>query len=338
MDVAMISLTAEGARLAKKLLLELSEYGDSIEHFYGRSVGQWSEYQFGYRDALIYIGKTDTVVEALAPLLCNHQRRPSVVVLDDQGTFCIPLLAGDDGNADMLAKRIGSAIGCVAVIPKQGRRCHDFDLECWATSQNIKVHNPEQIKIITGKLSAGVPVKLLSLVEISGKTPEHLYYTSAPTEADIFFTVYDFSASSPDALILVPPVLVLGIGCRKGTSLEQIEHVVFDVFERSHIHFSAVSKVCSIDLKKNEPGLLAFCKKYDLAFETFSAKELSAVKGVFKRVSTVSRTVGIDNVSERSVMLATGQKSTVLIPSTAENGITLAAAANTDLIEHYHFP
>lgn len=90
-----------------------------------------------------------------------------------------------------------------------------FDIAKWAESQNVIVANPQQIKTVTGKLAAGMQVKMLSLVEIAGNIPKNISYTSAPTEADIFFTVYDFTASSPNALRLVPPVLSLGIGCRK---------------------------------------------------------------------------------------------------------------------------
>lgn len=213
-----------------------------------------------------------------------------------------------------------------------------FDIAKWAESQNVIVANPQQIKTVTGKLAAGMQVKMLSLVEIAGNIPKNISYTSAPTEADIFFTVYDFTASSPNALRLVPPVLSLGIGCRKGLSCEQIEKTVFEVFEASHIHFSSVSKVCSTDLKGNEPGLVEFCKKYGLRFETYTLRQLAAARGNCRRDEYVSRTAGIDNVCERAAVLGVGETAMMLIQKTAKNGVAIAAAANTDLIEHYHFP
>lgn len=76
-------------------------------------------------------------------------------------------------------------------------------------------------------------------------------------------------------------IVTLGLGCRKGKPEEEIEEAVFSLLQRNHLSIHSVKQVSSIDLKKEEPGILAFCQKYQLPFVTYSAEELLQVKGEF---------------------------------------------------------
>ena len=85
-----------------------------------------------------------------------------------------------------------------------------------------------------------------------------------------------------------------------------------------------MSLVASIDVKKNEPGLLSFCRTHALPFRTYSADELKAVKGEFSHSDFVEQQVGVDNVCERSAIRAGGSQ--LIISKTSRHGITLAVA------------
>ena len=54
---------------------------------------------------------------------------------------------------------------------------------------------------------------------------------------------------------------------------------VAQTMERLHFVPQAIARVCSIDLKKEEPGLLAFCAERKLPFLTYSPEELAQVTG-----------------------------------------------------------
>jgi cobalt-precorrin 5A hydrolase len=138
-------------------------------------------------------------------------------------------------------------------------------------------------------------------------------------------------SDSPDSkeekelpLLCIPKILVLGIGCKKGTKEEVIEALFQKVMEENHLAKEAVCKVSSIDLKKEEEGLQAFCQSHKLPFETFSAEALQEAKGQFTASDFVAKTVGVDNVCERSAVL--GSRGRLLIRKRAENGVTLAIA------------
>ncbi|MFR4429590.1 MAG: cobalamin biosynthesis protein, partial [Blautia faecis] len=70
------------------------------------------------------------------------------------------------------------------------------------------------------------------------------------------------------------------------------------------IYPEAVAALASIDVKKEEPGLLALSEKLGVPFKTFSSEELLSVQGEFTSSSFVSKTVGVDNVCERSAVKA----------------------------------
>ena len=128
-----------------------------------------------------------------------------------------------------------------------------------------------------------------------------------------------------DTLWLVPGWGVLGIGCRSGKTLEELEAFVLRMLEKQGISIHGLRKVCSIDRKAEEQGILDFCEKYGLPFETFSAEELMQVPGSFSASPFVAGQVGADNVCERSAVLGSGN-GTLIMKKTAENGMTMAVA------------
>ena len=57
-------------------------------------------------------------------------------------------------------------------------------------------------------------------------------------------------------LQLIPHCLILGIGCRKGVSTEQLAGFAESLFTAAGLDLRAVRCIASIDLKKEEPGII----------------------------------------------------------------------------------
>ena len=72
----------------------------------------------------------------------------------------------------------------------------------------------------------------------------------------------------------------------------------------------AVGAVCSIDLKAEEPGLLAFAGALGLPLTVYPAGRLAQVEGSVSPSPFVAQVTGVDNVCERA----------------ARDGVTLALA------------
>lgn len=103
-------------------------------------------------------------------------------------------------------------------------------------------------------------------------------------------------------LQLIPRCIVAGVGCKKGTPMDKIEHAVQDAFAKAGLRMEALCAVVSIDLKKEEAGLLEFCETRNVPFETYAAEELQAVPGTYSASEFVSGVTGVDNVCERSAV------------------------------------
>ena len=85
----------------------------------------------------------------------------------------------------------------------------------------------------------------------------------------------------------------------------------------------AVKQVGTIDLKRDEAGLLAFCASLGVPLTTYTAEELKAAQGKFTPSDFVRSVTGVDNVCERSAVLSGGR---LTVPKQARDGVTVAVA------------
>ena len=89
------------------------------------------------------------------------------------------------------------------------------------------------------------------------------------------------------------------------------------------IHPKAVSRAASIDLKRDEPGLLELCRVRGWPLSFYSAGELAALEGEFTHSERVLRVTGVDNVCERAAMMGAAR---LVVGKTAWEGVTAALA------------
>jgi len=196
-----------------------------------------------------------------------------------------------------------------------------FAVDSWAKEQNCHVMEPERIKGVSGKLLEGETIWMRCPWAVSGLQPEGVLLGEAGN-CDVEVTL---SPGKDPALHLVPKILVLGVGCRSGVGKETLAAAVAQTMERLHFVPQAIARVCSIDLKKEEPGLLAFCAERKLPFLTYSPDELAQVAGDFTPSEFVRQVTGIDNVCERSAVLGSGG-GPLLQRKCKGDGVTLAVA------------
>ena len=130
---------------------------------------------------------------------------------------------------------------------------------------------------------------------------------------------------------LWPRNIYLGIGCRRGTTLESIETLVLPKLKELGIDLRTIVGVASVDLKKDEKGLLAFAEKYRLPISFYTAAELESQQGEFSSSEFVQSIVGVSNVCERSAVAAS-EGGSIILSKTSQNGVTLAIAKKDWLI------
>ena len=117
--------------------------------------------------------------------------------------------------------------------------------------------------------------------------------------------------------------VTIGIGCKRGTACSDIEKAYEEFIWDNDIRDDEVSAFASIDLKKDEEGLLEFISKKSLPVVFYSAEELMEVRGDFEPSDFVMKITGCDNVCERAAVKLAGEA--VSVHKTAFDGVTLAA-------------
>ena len=276
-------------------------------------LASWTAEHWTQGEGLLFIGAVGIAVRAIAPHVVKKTVDPAVLVLDESGGYVIPILSGHIGGANAAALEIARTIGAVPIITTATDLNGMFAVDTWAVSQKLAIRNPEAIKLISGKLLAGKTVCLSSSFPIQGDYPKGVIKGEP---ADIVIS----PRKQPEgALHLVPKCVALGIGCRKGISQTAIEAL----YQTLSLEDAAVAGVFSIDLKKEEPGLKAFCSAHGFPFYTYSPEQLRNVPGNFSSSAFVASVTGVDNVCERAALMGGG---TLWVPKTAENGVTMAAS------------
>ena len=144
-------------------------------------------------------------------------------------------------------------------------------------------------------------------------------------------SAWQFLCESQYSLLLkrlycVPVYFIWASGAAGGTPKDSIEELVIQELKKLKVTMSVVKGIASIDVKKDEEGLLTFAEENAFPIRFYSAEELNAVEGDFTPSAFVAKTVGVDNVCERAAVLdSDGGK--LLLRKTSRNGVTLAIAA-----------
>ena len=330
MKIRILTFSDRGENVAEKLCRHLLKTDEADYMRCGETItlSGWTAENFPVADALIFVGACGIAVRAVAPFLESKATDPAVIVVDELEHYVIPILSGHLGGANDLAVRIAHLLSAEAVITTATDINGVFAIDSWAGYQDMCVLDTDKIKSVSARLLDGGSIRIKSNFPIVGKEPAGVILTSEDT-ADVHVSTRRKGIfgdrTSKDPLIIVPHIAVLGIGCRKGTSAVTLERCFERVMEELDIFEEAFYKVCTIDLKKNEPGIHEFCRTHGFSVTAFSAEELKKVPGEFSGSAFVEDITGVDNVCERSAVLGAGDGRLVM-KKTAWEGATMAVA------------
>lgn len=286
---------------------------------------------FAEKDVLVFVGACGIAVREIAPFVQSKCSDPAVLCVDELGTQVIPLLSGHIGGANALAKRLSDALGAVPVITTATDLHHRFSVDSWAAAQGFSLDCMQTAK----KISAAVlerEVPLFSDFPVSGAVPNGVRIRSGKEEnrceagkkeaLGICITARK-KAPFLETLRVIPKVLHLGIGCRRGTSAETIGQTVKEVLEEAGLDPRAVARIASIDLKAGEAGLLQYAKENNFPLCFYPAEELKRCEGEFTSSCFVEQVTGVDNVCERAACM---EAERLIVKKKTKNGVAVAVA------------
>ena len=332
MRIALTAFTRQGGALARALFRALGEEGHTCSRACPRRleealafpegyerVGDWAGARIADSDALLFVGASGFAVRAIAPYVRDKLTDPAVVSVDEAGRFAVPLLSGHVGGANDLARRVAALTGGEAAVSTATDVNGRFAVDQWAREQGFCLEGRAAAKAISAALLAGETVGLSSDFPIRGPLPEGVVREERPLGFAV--TLDEAQAPFGQTLRLIPRILTLGIGCRRGTPAEAIARAVDAVLAEHRLSPKGVKQAATIDLKKDEPGLLAFCEERGLPLRCYPAEELAGLPGSFTPSAFVQGVTGVDNVCERAAVRAGGE---LLIPKQAGGGVTVA--------------
>lgn len=276
--------------------------------------------EFSRRDALIFVGACGIAVREIAPYVRDKKTDPAVLVLDERARHVIPLLSGHIGGANRLALRLSSMLGADPVITTATDVNGKFAVDEFAARTGCAISDMQLAKAFAaGILERDLP--LASAFPIVSPLPGGVY--EAGSGALGVYIGCDVREPFQKTLRLIPKKLRVGLGCRRGVCASAITSAIRHVFAENRLDLRAISGVFSIDLKKDEPGLLMACRENGWSVSFYPAQTLQAVPGEFTASSFVASVTGVDNVCERAAMVGAEQ---LLVSKTAMDGVTVAVA------------
>ena len=271
-------------------------------------------------DALIFVSSCGIAVRQIAPFVRDKKTDPAVIVVDELGKFTISLLSGHIGGANELAGTIAGGLQSIPVVTTATDINRKFSVDAWAARNGYSISDMKAAKAVSAEiLERTVPMKCC--YPVAGALPAGV---AAGDRGPVGILISPKEEEPFDVTLrLIPKVLHLGIGCRRGTPAEVIRQGVEEVLKAHNIDRRAVRCAASIDLKADEQGLLAFCREEGLPVSFYSAQELLKLPGEFSKSKFVDSITGVDCVCERAAMVGAEK---LIIRKTVSCGITVAVS------------
>jgi cobalt-precorrin 5A hydrolase len=349
MRIAVVAITRNGALLGNKLRESLAGAELYVSSRYAGQAGKeravfepgdlkellcslWSKV-----DGFVLIMATGIVVRMIAPLLESKQSDPAVVTMDDAGRFAISLTSGHLGGANELAERCAFISGARAVITTATDVNNLPSFDMLAREQGWIIDDISRIKTLNSLL---LDNEEIAVVDPSGQTRCWFHGRGKLSFHDTFAEAMDSRARGflfvtnrhlpprtlPDnLLILRPRNLVLGIGCNRGTPLEEIEAFVGTHLRRIFLSLKSVYCIASATAKSNEAGLLAYAERHGISLSFFESEELNRVSVPSQPSAHALKAIGATGVAEPSAILASGG-GRLLLEKVKSTNVTLAVA------------
>ena len=162
----------------------------------------------------------------------EQKKDPAVLVVDELGKFVISLLSGHLGGANELACLVADILQAIPVVTTATDLEGKFAVDVFAKKNNCHIFRMKEAKEVSAALLAGEKVGFYSEFPWEGELPKGLIWcrktgislseiqyetvdgTPLP-EVGIAVTVHKSCHPFVSTTHVVPPAVVLGMGCRK---------------------------------------------------------------------------------------------------------------------------
>lgn len=337
MTVWLIAYSRRGCETALRAAAALSARGNacrvfaSEKHRVSEAVealsvpcADWAGAGFAEADALVFCCAAGIAVRGIAPHVRSKKTDPAVLVVDETGRFVVSLLSGHIGGANELATDLAADLGATPVVTTATDLNGLFAVDVFAEKNHLFIESMALAKEVSAALLAGEKVGFCSDLPVRGAVPPEL--TEGAAAIGVCVTADRSKTPYEKTLRLIPRTLVAGLGCRRGKDPGEMERFFAENLAMVGADVRTLRAIASVDLKADEPCLLALAENYHVPFFTYGADELNALPGTFSGSDFVKGVTGVDCVSERAALKCAGAGGTLVCKKTAGEGMTFALA------------
>jgi len=357
LKIAIVAVTRQGQELAEKTAALLSAGGahetvlhlpgkfsllhiDGLRQPYRKPLRELFGELFAGYDGIVCIMALGIVVRLAASHLKSKTTDPAGGGMDERGQNVISVLSGHWGGANALTVRIAKGLGANPVITT-ATDVHGLPaVEMLARERGWQIEPFELVKKVNAAIVNGQQVTIYSDAPLDDiEETEHLRlkdfteYSPARKEDGRVVLVTNRAAWDypPGTLFIRPRNLWVGVGCRKGVTAQEVREAIITTLEEAGLALASVHSLASIDIKRDEQGLLAAAGELQLPVEFFTGPALATVlqrRGNELGFSGfVDKKIGVGGVCEPAAILGAGETSRLLKPKMKYARVTIAIAA-----------
>lgn len=335
MKIHIYAFSGNGARQCDKLIKNLNDHdvsayvpekylnSASLVKLREENLYKSVEKSFKNAESIIFVGSAGIAVRAIAPFVKSKKNDPAVICMDERGFNVISLLSGHIGGANKLTLKIAEIVGGNPIITTATDINGKFAVDEWAHNSNLHIMSLKRARDIAADILENKKIGFESDYNVRGNLP--LEIDLAESEIGICISLDSNKLPFKNTLSLIPKIVSIGVGCRKGTDFNDVYTAIKEVLSTYNISHFAINSINSIDLKKEEEGIKKTAEVFRVPFYTYSKDELNEIQGKFSNSVFVKEIAGVDTVCERAAIMGSKSKKLV-INKTVVNSVTVAVA------------
>lgn len=322
--LSVISVTELGDEIGRKINNEFGGeiyYKSKIKNF---SLDEVVKKSFKECDSIIFVSSTGIAVRAISKYLKSKDVDPAVVVVDVCNKFTISLVSGHLGGANELALKVSELLKNTPVITTATDNLKKKAPDIIAKENDLIIDSLYKAKEIASRL---VNNKSVYFKDDLNKIKCPKGYINSENIKENTLWITDKLSSDKDVLRLIRKDIVLGVGCRRGTSSEKMINFIDKTLRDNEIDIRSVKTVASIDIKSDEKAILDLKDKLNVQLKFFTKEEIKKVHNNYEGSDFVEKNVGVRAVSEPVVELLGAE---IIIDKIKFEGITLTIGRLTE--------
>ncbi len=334
MKVDIYAFSSSGAKLCAEIIENMKEdlveafvpekYANSAKYVKVRAYNLYksTEKSFETADCIIFIGAAGIAVRAIAPFVRSKKTDPAVICMDERGINVISLLSGHIGGANRITHQIALMVGGNPIITTATDINDKFAVDEWATRKNLHIMSLKKARDMAAYILENEKIGLISDFDVRGELPQE--FDRNEKNKGICISYNSNKKPFENTLNLIPKNISVGVGCRKDARYEDIYEAIKTVLSNNNISHFAIRNLNSIDLKKDEKGLIRTAEIFKVPFITYTKDELNTAEGEFTKSDFVKNVAGVDTVCERAALM--GNSKQLIITKTIINSVAIAVA------------